>query len=80
MPENTGRGMGTPNREGKEVKKQCTLEQVTIVSIWGSIHWVPLGDWVEGGSQNMVLGAATLASAADRLEMQVHRLPSDLPY
>lgn len=39
MPENTDREIGTSNREGKEVKNECLIEQVTIVSIWDSVHW-----------------------------------------
>lgn len=30
MPENTGRGMGKSNREGKEVKKENISGQVTL--------------------------------------------------
>ena len=38
MPENTDREIGTSNREGKEVKNEYLIKQVTIVSIWDSVH------------------------------------------
>lgn len=38
MPENIDREIGTSNREGKEVKNKCLIEQVTIVSVWDSVH------------------------------------------
>ena len=38
MPENTDREIGTSNREGKEVENERLIEQVTIVSVWDSVH------------------------------------------
>lgn len=79
IPENSGRGRGTSNREEKEVKKKCVTEQIATVSNWGSVQRYPLGDLVASDSQNLVLVAAAAAALpVDMLKMQVHRLHSDL--